>query len=143
MTRTVRLTFAPQYVEPILSGGKRATIRYSFERPLAPDDALHMVTPEPDQEHFASARAMRVDRMTAFDAAELDIDGHRAYRDVFDLLDHLRGFYPEATLTPNSDVTVIGWGEHAHAPGEYRWCEVCQYPEPKDRTGYQRAAYPR
>lgn len=130
--RKVRLAFARRFVEPVLEGSKRATIRYDFGRPLEEGDALHMVTP--DGEHFASARAIRVVEMTAFDAAAAEIDGHRSYDDVFELLEHLGEFY-DRRLTPNSDVTVIGWGEHAHEPGEYRWCRVCRSPELKDRVG--------
>lgn len=123
MTRKVRLKFADRYRESILDGDKRATIRYEFDRPAAPEDYLHLL--DSDGEHFASAALTRVTIMTAFDCAASDIDGHRAYADVDALLDALGEFYPDADLSPNTYLTVIGW-TGAHRKGRKRWCEVCR-----------------
>jgi hypothetical protein len=130
--RKVRLTFDQRYREAILSGGKSATIRHGLDRAIEPGDALWMLTPE--DEHFATGHVTAVWQATAFDVAETEIDGHRAYRDVFGLLDHLRPFYPDATLTPNTDLTVVEWRE-AHEPGTGRFCEMCRVP--MTRTRYQ------
>lgn len=130
--RSVRLTFDGRYRHPILEQDKRATIRYEFERPIQPGDALHMV--DPQGEHFATGHTTQVTEATAFDIATSDIDGHRTYAGVDDLLGHLQPFYPNAALTPNTDLTVITWRD-AHEPGSHRFCELCRVP--MTRTRYQ------
>lgn len=124
MSRTIRLKFAPQYREPILNGDKRATIRYGFKRNVEPGDYLHAIDADAS-DHYASAIIERVWGGTAFDVATDDIDGHRSYDGVNHLLRQLRRFYPDATLTPNTDLTVIEW-KGAHRKGMARWCEVCR-----------------
>lgn len=116
--RKVPITFAYQYPQPILRGHKTRTLRYGWEKPIEPGDVLLMRTP--DGEHFANALCDSVRQMTAFDAAASDLEGHRNYASVDELLTHLRWHYRDANLTPNSDLTDIGW-EQASDPAAWRW----------------------
>lgn len=118
MSRKVPIKFAFNYTLDILRGEKTLTARYGFDRPVSPGDFLLMEKPNGD--HFANAVVEGVAEMTVFDFAAMDADGHRSYADVWECIEHLNRHYPDAELTPNTDLTVISWSEAAD-PANFRW----------------------
>jgi len=101
-----RLKFAPEYVAPIIDGQKRSTIRLAPDTTYRPGDFLGCVDAD-SGETFARAKIDMVTTASARWLADADFEGHRNYRTVGHLLDHLREYYPEADLSPQRELTLV------------------------------------
>lgn len=116
--RKVRIKFSWGHRHPILDGEKTLTVRHRWDQPLSEGDVLLMETP--DELPFANARVEAVDEMTAFDFVAAEPEGHKTYPSVEGFLTEMGAYYPEADLTPNTDLTLIRWSGAASIE-EWRW----------------------
>lgn len=107
MTTNSYLTFHQNFVEPILAGEKTRTVRYGFERYIARGETIRLQ--DDTGEQFAVATVTDVTRMSIDEFVEADPDGHASYASVDECVEELAEYYPEAELTPQSNLTVIGF----------------------------------
>ena len=96
----MKIDFDPKYVQKILSGKKRATIRRGI-RQVKPGDVVVLTA---DNKPFATAQIVRVSlkRVSELTNADARKDG---YRSVQRLKHELRRFYPK--LGDDDIVTII------------------------------------
>lgn len=104
------LRFDHPNVGYILDGLEDATVRYDFDRDLATDDLVRLLTPN----GMAFAVAIVVDVWTApLRLAHHDMtvaDGRNHPSDgALDLFHRLREHYPDADLDGDTEVTVISF----------------------------------
>lgn len=117
--RTHTLAFDEVHVGPILDGRKTITLRYGLESDVRPGHRLEMVTAT-EREPFARATVRRVGEVDPRWVVNADLDGHRSYRSVGQLLDELRGYYPEASILPETPLDMLAWPDADRAEGYLR-----------------------
>lgn len=100
-----RLAAAGKFTDPLLEGEKTLTARYAFEREYDPGDRVALTTP--GGHVFAVAVIERMREMTVREFVEADYDGHRQYADVDECLEALEMYYPEASLSATTPLSVI------------------------------------
>lgn len=103
-----RLAFDEDHVKPILRGDKWLSLRYGLELGIEPGDRLEMVESD-SREAFARATVDLVSTTTPERFVASRAEGHRTYASVHELLDELRGYYPDDTIHPKTDLTLLGW----------------------------------
>jgi hypothetical protein len=101
------LRFAPDYVDPIRAGDKTTTARYDFDRHLTVGDTVGLETPNGDP--FATATVDVVAEMPLRVYANANLDAYHDYDDTADCIDALTDHYPDATIEPDTVLTVIRW----------------------------------
>lgn len=105
-----KMKFAWEHIRPILLGDKWRTIRLAEEwHDVKPQDVLLLA--DPDDSIFARATVENIGEMTVFDAASLNLDGHRTYPNAGVLCEEMRGYYPDKNIGPNTPVRVIAYGD--------------------------------
>lgn len=100
-----RLTLAETHVDPTLTGAKTLTARYEFEREY--HEGLLLFLQTPDDTVFATARVDRVVQMSVEDFVNAQFSGHQTYDSTDELLAELERYYPSATLSAETRLTVI------------------------------------
>lgn len=99
------LSFACEFVDPLLGAEKRLTVRYAFDREYEPGNTLALGTPA--GHIFAVATVEDVQQMSAEAFVDADFDGHQRYGNDGDFLEALGVYYPDALLTSATMLTVI------------------------------------
>jgi hypothetical protein len=110
------LPFASEHIDAILDGRKWVTIRVDPDEAIRPGDLLELIEAE-SGEPFAAAKTTRVARAPADWIARQEWDGHRNYRTVGQLLNHLREYYPDADLSPQRELTLVVFENVQQAAG--------------------------
>ena len=102
---TDSLAFAEQHTERIIEGDKTLTARYDFERDFQTGQlvALEM----PSGERFATARVTAVETESVTEFVKATYEGHQTYGTVESFLDEMREYYPDASLSGTTSLTVI------------------------------------
>lgn len=117
------LKFANEFVEPILAGEKTATIRYGTSAEgLSAGNILELL--DEDGSPIGRARVTTVAHLPAHGAREYvesERVGHRTYETVDEFLEQLSAFYPDASLEPGTEVTLVEWNRFKPAP---EWAPV-------------------
>lgn len=114
------LKFNNGLIPAIIARNVWMTYRYGFEGPLTPGDELVMLDATRGKS-FAKAPVEMVAEMPARQVFAIDPEGHRSYRSVGALVDHIGGFYPEADVGPDTLLDVIEWDPNAlNVHPEYR-----------------------
>lgn len=104
----LKLAFAEQFIEPILSGEKYITFRYGLDiNGISPGDRLVMVEAE-SRDEFARATINCIGDVDVAYAASVE-EGHRSYENTGEFLDQFQQYYPQAELTPETPLTEVHW----------------------------------
>lgn len=101
------LHFATELVEPILDGETWIIARWDVDRDIAPGETISAF--DEQDRLFAELDVVHVTPMPAARFVELVdlLGGHRAYKDVHELLDELEGDYAPNEFTPSTTLHVI------------------------------------
>lgn len=108
-TDVPQLKFAEDHIEPILKGQKTVTFRLDIDyEDFLIGRRFHLVNE--GGERFASAIVKdrgyeRIERI----AKNRDIEGHRSYSSVDELMEEMRGYYPEEDIGPETLLEIIYW----------------------------------
>lgn len=106
--QTPKLKFAEKHVEPILKGQKTMTLRLDLDYQAFQIGRTFQLCHE-DGERFASVPVHDRGYTTANMAADMNWDGHRNYRDVDELLEELREYYPDEELDEQTKLEIVYW----------------------------------
>lgn len=128
MTDTLHLTFSGEHIQPIIDGEKRVTARYALEDDRTPRPGESFALVDESGERFADATVDWISPdMTVRQFAEEGWSDHQSYRNVGAFLDQLERYYPDASLAPDTELTVIrftdvtavyGYGRQPREPPE-------------------------
>ncbi|MCU4799715.1 ASCH domain-containing protein [Halobacteria archaeon HArc-gm2] len=105
---TVSLAFDPAFIKPILAGEKTLTLRYDLDDDLEAGVPIDLIA-EYSGELIDRTVCLYVARAPADAFAGVDLPGHRSYADTDELLDELGRYYPEADLTPATELAAVLW----------------------------------
>jgi hypothetical protein len=89
----------------IVEPGRWITVRIGFERELAVGDRIALI--DEDDLAFAFATVRWTARMKADDVAYHDFDGYPTFFSTGEFLEHIRPYYPDVEVEPDTVVTVI------------------------------------
>lgn len=102
------LKFAEEHIQPILGGKKTVTLRLDVDyEAFKIGRRFHLC--DEDGDRFATAYVDDRGYTTVEMAAKMDFDGHRSYRSTDELLEELRGYYPDEEIGPNTKLEIIYW----------------------------------
>lgn len=101
------LRYHNEHVEPTRSGEKTATLRYGHAGRLEQGDVAEFVD-EHDQV-FAIAEITTVDERTVGEIVDQELEGHREYDDVDELVDELSRYYGEQGFDETTALTVYSF----------------------------------
>lgn len=104
------LTFHPDFRPAIYTRSKTSTIRLSFDRQLRPGECIALLTP--DGHRFGTATVTDVTDTTVAAIVSNPPTGHRSYASIADARTHFHEFYPDATISGETPVTVIHFSLH-------------------------------
>lgn len=103
----IQIPFHPRFSEAVAEGSKRFTIRLDPGYHPEPGDAMELV--DGDRETLAVVHCRLNATVPAGFIPSWQFDGHREYATFDELASELAEYYPDADLTPNTPITVIGW----------------------------------
>lgn len=103
-----RLKFADKHIQPILGGKKTVTLRLDLDyEKFQIGRRFHLCDENGDR--FASAHVDDRGYTTVEMAAKMEFDGHRTYRSIDELIEELRGYYPNEEIGPNTRLEIVYW----------------------------------
>jgi len=120
---TDTLRFADEYVDQLLEGEKRVTIRYDFEREYNWGHQIRFVNESGDA--FAVGAVRLCETQTVAETTPIEGPGYENYDDPEALAADLQAHYPDAEIDADTEVTVI-----AFDPVRRLWaCGYCDNDE--------------
>lgn len=103
----ITIPFHPRHVHSIEAGTKRFTIRLDPGYDPSPGDLLELV--DGDRDRITTARCSLKAEVPAAWIPQWQFEGHREYADLAALIEELAEYYPDAEITGDTPITVIGW----------------------------------
>lgn len=104
---TVEVKFSNEHIRPILDGEKRLTVRYGFDKELTVRNEFNLL--DEDGRRFGVAEVDLIAEMTARQFYHQKMEGHRVYGGFDEFREEMNRYYPDATIEPDTVLTVIGW----------------------------------
>lgn len=105
----MKVKFSNEYVEPILDGVKETTARVDLEDHRRPSPGDRLVLLDQDGARIAEATVAWVGSMSARSYVEDDWIDYPQHPTVGAFLDDLRRHYPDAEITPTTELDVLRW----------------------------------
>lgn len=99
------LKFASKHIEAIKRGEKRVTVRVGFSSVYPRGKRMSFL--DPAGEEFGTARLQMVDTTTPEEFVRAEIEEHRQYENEEELLEELRGYYPDQEIASGMELRVI------------------------------------
>lgn len=107
---TEYIKFHPHHTDKILNGEKWMTVRYGWDRDTeAGEEVWLREGGNEGQGEFAKALITFTTTLTIEEFVEQDFDGHKKYSSPERMCELMQQFYPGADLTPQTEVTMIGF----------------------------------